>query len=374
MNKPGRAAGTAGLPEPSPKERAIVGCILGTAVGDALGLACEGLSRQRQLRMFPDLCGYGLLPSGKGLCSDDTEHTCMLAQSLIGVAGLDADAAARKFLSSFGWRLRFWLLGLPAGIGLATLRAILKLWIGFPPRLSGVRSAGNGPAMRVALIGVCHGDDPPRLRALVRAATRITHTDPKAEHGALAVALAAHHAAAGGTVSPADFARRLRELLGEEGRELAALVDEVAQSVERGEAAADYAARRGGANGIGGYMLHTIPAVLHVWLSGQDDYRRAVTATVRLGGDSDTTAAIVGALVGARVGKQGIPPEWLGNLWEWPRTVAWMERLGMRLGESVRERINARALPLNWPGLLARNLLFIPLVLLHGFRRLLPPY
>jgi len=39
--------------EPYPKERAIVGCILGTAVGDALGLACEGLSRCRQLRMFP---------------------------------------------------------------------------------------------------------------------------------------------------------------------------------------------------------------------------------------------------------------------------------------------------------------------------------
>ena len=118
---------------PAAKEHAITGCILGTAVGDAMGLALEGLSRRRQPRMFPDISGYRLLPLGKGLCSDDTEHTCMLAQSLIGVAGLDAEAAARTFSSSFGWRLRFWLLGMPAGIGLATLRSILKLWIGFPP-------------------------------------------------------------------------------------------------------------------------------------------------------------------------------------------------------------------------------------------------
>jgi ADP-ribosyl-[dinitrogen reductase] hydrolase len=356
------------------KERAIVGCLLGTAVADALGLALEGLSRRRQPRMFPDLSSHKLLPFGKGMCSDDTEHTCMLAQSLIGVAGMDADKAARKFSSSFGWRLRFWLLGMPAGIGLATLRAILKLWLGFSPGYSGVYSAGNGPAMRVALVGVCHGDDPARLRALVRAATRITHTDPRAEHGALAVALAAHLAASGADVSPADYARQLRGLLGDEGKELAALVDAVARSVEAGESAADYTARNGSANGVSGYMLHTVPAALHVWLAHQSDYRRAITETVRLGGDSDTVAAIVGAIVGARVGKAGIPAEWLQNLWEWPRTTAWMERLGAKLAAACASRENGRALPLNWPGLLLRNALFIPLVLAHGFRRLLPPY
>ena len=65
--------------------------------GDALGLACEGLSRRRQSRMFPDLDGYKLLPFGKGLCSDDTEHTCMLAQSLIETAHFrDPDGMAQK--------------------------------------------------------------------------------------------------------------------------------------------------------------------------------------------------------------------------------------------------------------------------------------
>jgi len=285
----------------------------------------------------------------------------------------DVNELARAFASGFGWRLRFWLLGLPAGIGLATLRAILKLWIGFPARYSGVFSAGNGPAMRVALLGVCYGDDPPRMRALVRAATRATHTDPKAEHGALAVALAAHLAAAGQDAAPEDYARRLRELLGDEARELLALVDDAAQSVKRGETAAEFAARNGCPNGVSGYMLHTVPAALHVWLSHQSDYRKGVTAMVRLGGDSDTSAAIVGAIIGARVGKDGIPAELLRDLWEWPRTPEWMEKLGNSLAENSTYG-GSQAVFLNPFALMLRNVLFIPLVLAHGFRRLLPPY
>jgi ADP-ribosyl-[dinitrogen reductase] hydrolase len=360
---------------PASKHHAITGCILGTAVGDAMGLACEGLSRRRQSRLFPRLDGYRLLPFGKGMCSDDTEHTCMLAQSLIATAGSrSADDMQRRFSSNFAWRLRFWVLGMPAGIGFATLRAIFKLWIGFPPRYSGVYSAGNGPAMRVAPIGVCYGDDPALMRALVRTATRITHTDPKAEHGALAVALAAHLSASGADISPADYGRRLREALGGEPGELLPLVERVVQSVARGESTADFAAGAGCAHGISGYIFHTVPAALHAWLSHQGDYRASVMTIIRLGGDTDTAAAIVGAIAGARVGRDGIPAQWLRDLWEWPRTVAWMEALSERLAQRCEDRLNGGALPLSRLLLLVRNALFIPLVLAHGLRRLLPPY
>ena len=64
---------------PEATERAVTGCLLGTAVGDALGLACEGLSKARQRRLYPDLAGYHFL-FGRGMTSDDTEHTCMLAR------------------------------------------------------------------------------------------------------------------------------------------------------------------------------------------------------------------------------------------------------------------------------------------------------
>ena len=134
----------------SDKRRAIEGCLIGTAVGDALGLAGEGLSRRRQARLFPDLSRPHFL-GRQGMVSDDTEHTCLVAQALIASAG-ELEALTR----ALAWRLRFWLLGGPAGIGWATLRATVKLWLGVPPDRSGVWSAGNGPAMRSALLGVCY--------------------------------------------------------------------------------------------------------------------------------------------------------------------------------------------------------------------------
>ncbi|MDH3640868.1 MAG: ADP-ribosylglycohydrolase family protein, partial [Gammaproteobacteria bacterium] len=169
------------------REDSIVGCLLGTAVGDAIGLPYEGLSRRRAPLLLgpPDrqrlLFGYGLV-------SDDTEHACFVAQSLIA-SGYQNDIFERQLAR----RLRYWFLGLPAGIGFATLRAIIKLWVGFRPASSGVYSAGNGPAMRVPIIGAAV-DDLELLASLVRTSTRMTHTDPKAEHGALAVALAARMA------------------------------------------------------------------------------------------------------------------------------------------------------------------------------------
>jgi ADP-ribosyl-[dinitrogen reductase] hydrolase len=95
----------------------------------------------------------------------------------------------------------------------------------------------------------------------------------------------------------------------------------------------------------------------------------AIEAVVALGGDADTTGAIVGALVGATTGSSGIPPEWLAGMWEWPRSVRWMRRLAERLAAD-----GSSPLPLLWPGLILRNTLFLAVVLLHGLRRLLPPY
>ena len=355
------------------QERAITGCLLGTAVGDALGLACEGLSRRRQAKMFPTLDSHHLLPFGKGMTSDDTEHTCMLAQSLIVTAHGELAELEQKFSANFAWRLRFWLTGLPAGIGLATLRAILKLWLGFPARYSGVYSAGNGPAMRAALIGVCYGGDPARMRALVRAATRMTHIDPKAEYGAFAVAYAAYLAATrDDDISAQEFLNQLGQHI--DDREFVALIRNVVESVARGETAETFAGSVGCTHGVSGYMYHTLPCVLHVWLTHQHDYRAAVTTLIRLGGDTDTTAAILGAIVGARVGKAGVPALWISNLVEWPRSVPWMEQLSTRLAATCTAQTNGSSLWINPFKLLIRNIFFMVIVLLHGLRRRLPPF
>jgi ADP-ribosyl-[dinitrogen reductase] hydrolase len=121
---------------------AILGSLLGVAVGDSLGLPSEGLSRRRAQRLHRSRLRHRLI-LGRGMISDDTEHTLMLANALRHSPN-DAAQCARNF----GWRLRFWLLALPAGVGFTTEKAVLRLWLGFPASRSGVNSAGNGAAMR----------------------------------------------------------------------------------------------------------------------------------------------------------------------------------------------------------------------------------
>ena len=350
------------------KESALVGTLLGTAVGDAIGLPYEGLSACRGRRIFgePGRCRF--LPS-RGMVSDDTEHACITTQALIA-SGDDVDAFAKHL----AWGLRIWLLGIPGGIGLATLKATLKLWLGVPPCRSGVWSAGNGPAMRSAILGASI-NDLSLLRRFVQVSTRITHTDPKAERGAQAVAFAARLASSGSSIEPRQFADSLLNYLADSCEEEAMrLVDAAVTSVESGQSTEDFARSLGLERGVSGYIYHTLPIVIQAWLRHQNDYRSAITAVIRCGGDTDTTAALVGGIIGCRVGKNGIPNDWLEQLWEWPRSVSWMEKLASQLHEFRTTGLTTKPLRLPTYGVLPRNLLFNTIVLLHGFRRLGPPY
>ena len=340
----------------------IVGSILGTAVGDALGLPYEAISRGRAARLWGEPTGYRFF-LGRGMVSDDTEHTCIVAQALAASGG-DPKTFERKL----AWGLRWWLLGLPAGIGFATLRATVKLWLGFPPKSSGVFSGGNGPAMRSAIIGAAIADRE-RMRKLVVANTRITHRDPKAFHGALAVALAAHDPAAGGE----QYLARLTQEL-PDAKEFLDLVSRAVKSAAAGESTPAFAASVRLDQGITGYVYHTVPACIHAWLAHRGDYRGAVMDIVRCGGDTDTTAAIVGGIVGSAVGRDAIPAEWRNGLFEWPRNVAWMERLAASLEFSTAQHKPVAPPRVFGPWVLIRNVFFMAVVLVHVARRCLPPY
>jgi ADP-ribosylglycohydrolase len=348
---------------------AAAGCLLGTAVGDALGLPCEGLSRRRQQRLGFDLSRYSFVLD-RGMCSDDTDHACMVAQALAASAGVP-----RRFAASLAWRLRFWLAALPAGVGFATLRAILRLWLFVPPPFAGVRSAGNGPAMRSALLGVAFADDEPLLLMHVSACTTITHRDVRAECGALAVALAARSALRGeGAARYLVHLRRLAAPFGAAGGELVGLVERAAASVDRAEPTEAFAAAIGCGKAVSGYMYHSVPVALHAWLAHPLDLEAALAAAIRCGGDTDSVGAITGAIVGAGSGAAGIPAARLERLWDWPRGVRWIEGAGRNAITAVDSRTRRPPLylaPWNW---LARNLFFLAVVLGHGFRRLLPPY
>lgn len=339
-----------------------VGALLGTAVGDALGLPGEGLRPDRIARQWGGVWRHRFL-AGRGMVSDDTEHAAFVAQCLI-----ENGSDAAGFRRALARRLRWWLAALPAGVGLATARAILRLWVGISPERSGVYSAGNGPMMRSAIIGVRYADDGNRRREFVAASTRITHTDPRAEIAALAVAeLAASICVHGDELDPAIVLSGVST-----DPEWRALVANITAAYAADRSVRDFAVSLGLEHGVTGYAWHTAPVAIYAWWHHRGDFRAAMSAALVCGGDTDTVGAIVGALTGAEVGEKGIPAEWISGICEWPRTVGWLRELGVVVGHVAMRDETRRAPAYAWPGVIPRNAFFLLVVLAHGFVRLVP--
>lgn len=337
----------------------LAGVLWGTAVGDSLGLPAEGISRRGiECLGWKDNWRHRLL-FGHGMLSDDTEHTLLVVEALTEHPG-DVDAFRRVLAK----KLRWWLLALPAGVGMATARAILKLWLGVAPERSGVFSAGNGPAMRSAIIGAYFADRPEQIETYVRAATELTHTDPKALVGALAVAYCA--------ATPNDLPliwQRLQGLSAIEPEAWPALLGQLEKSVAAELTMEAYAQLLGQEKAVSGYVYHTVPVALFAFFRRAKEARgfsRAMTDVLNCGGDADTAGAIVGAIVGASTGVAGIPQEWQAGIMDWPRGKGVIAKAADCL-------VAGQALsPVFWPSTLVRNLFFLVVVLAHGFLRLVP--
>lgn len=173
---------------------------------------------------------------------------------------------------------------------------------------------------------------------------------------------------------PERYSSALQTVLDASASELIALVRQAVDSARRGESTVQFAVALGAGDEVTGYVYQTVPVALHAWLCHPRDLRSAVLNVVHCAGDTDTTAAIVGAIVGAGVGQEGIPREWRNALWEWPRTVGWMERLGAQLAQVCENQRPQQALGLPVLPLIGRNFVFACVVVIHGLRRLLPPY
>jgi len=346
------------------------GIILGTAVGDALGLPAEGLSRRRLRKLFPGTWRHRFV-CGRGMTSDDTEHTVFVGQSLLVYPD-----SVERFAGRLAWCLRWWLASLPAGIGWATLRSILYLWLGFSPNRSGVYSAGNGPAMRCAVIGAFFASHPNRMETYLEASTRITHSDPRALIGARAVArLTAWTVRDKLSQRPGieNFIFLLQQC-GSEDKEWLEIVAAIRSACIQNLTVEGFADSRGLAAGVTGYIYHTVPVAAYAWYKHFGDFEATLCAVLDCGGDTDTAGAIAGALVGAVTGDQAISRDWKKDLAEWPRGEKFLIELADKLAECGESFKPASCVSYFWPGVLPRNLIFMAIVLLHGLRRLAPPY
>jgi ADP-ribosylglycohydrolase len=355
------------LTEPRALQARLEGVLLGTAVGDALGLPAEGLSPGRIQRLWKGNWRMRFL-LGHGMISDDTEHTLMVAQALLSHGD---DAAA--FQCALARKLRWWFAGLPAGVGLATATACFKLWVGFPPGRSAVASAGSGPAMRSAILGAFFADQPETRRQFVRVSSTLTHRGWQAETAALAVAEAAALAVNAQRGPEISNVLSVLSALSSEA-DWRKLILQMEAGLGRNDSVRDFVQTLGLKKGVSGYALHVVPVALYAWLRHPADFRSALTSALDCGGDADTVGAIVGALSGANGGSEIIPHEWVSRLFEWPRSVTFIRSVAQRLAEHKQAGQPLGEVSYFWPGIPLRNVLFLAAVLAHGVRRLLPPY
>ena len=214
--------------------RPLASTLIGIALGDALGLPHEGLSARRIARRLGGKPPRpGLLP-GLMMVSDDTDHAAMA----LG-AWRDSGGDSDKFVRILARRFRWWFAALPPGVGLATAKATIRLWLGWSPLRSGSASAGNGPLMRSAIIGVVLRDDAKRRRMAVDLSSRLTHTDERALDSARILAEACAHLSTCGR--PVD-SRTFCSVLADQAStpEVRRLLEALAAGPKDGESVSDF--------------------------------------------------------------------------------------------------------------------------------------
>ncbi len=307
----------------------IQGCLMGVAIGDALGMPVETMKHDDVMKLNDGKGVIGFMPPVQkrvwdtanlkaGDTTDDWQLTRAVARSLIRTKGkLDVvDCADEHVLalkqSAFGW-------------GKTTQRAIEDIWEGrrlpgvdpLPPAEPG-RGCGNGIIMKVAPLAISarlHLVNSLDMWPEIKALGGITHSDIRASIAAQAVAHCIRVALNDG-------------IMYMDGRDISSGamygVIQAAVAVEDSESAGHDVSMRifrvyeligtpdgvRTASGGGFHAVDTAAFCVGTFMRHPVDFRAGVLEAVNAGGDTDTNASIVGGMIGANHGLQCIPQEW----------------------------------------------------------------
>jgi ADP-ribosylglycohydrolase len=301
---------------------ALTGCLLGQALGDALGFVVEARPFEVARRYVDHYLRAGRAGErahpefGFGQYSDDTQLARELLLSVVEAGEWSPETFARRLSGLFE-------RGEDVGAGPGTRAAAARLGAGTHWSLAGTPApyAGNGSAMRVAPLGLVFSDIGARVTAAVEQSL-VTHLDPRCAAGAVAVAHAVALAARDGPLDSTDFLTQVAALAGAQDQSVASAIEGLAAWAHLPP---DEAARWLHAEGLDpayadewqGISAFVTPSVvwsLYSFLRNPDDYWSAVCTAIGAGGDTDTLAAIAGAIAGARLGPSALPAELVEQL------------------------------------------------------------
>lgn len=316
------------------------GVLLGQACGDALGVPYEFASPLATVEV-PRMSGGGLGGYAPGEWSDDTQMAVCIAQVIAHGTLANSDAAMSGIADGF---VR-WLESGPADIGAQT-SAVLRSarrggddYVGMLDASRALhqrtgRTAGNGALMRTGIIGVSRLADREQTATAARAVAELTHWDPVAGDSCVLWCEAVRRAAVDGVL---DVESGLDLLPAGPRRRWSRWLDD-AQTHEP---------RFFTGNG------YTVTALQAAWSAivhtdrGDGDPRhllRALHAAIRIGHDTDTVAAIAGALLGARYGVSAVPFDLRRTVHGWPSL-----RARDLVHLAYRTAIQGRVGPHQWP-------------------------
>jgi ADP-ribosylglycohydrolase len=298
------------------------GALYGLAIGDALGMPTQLLSRAEiRARWGELLTGFEPAPPGHpiaagmpaGAVTDDTEQAVLLGRLLVrGHGTIDPNEFASALVS---WERDMAGRGSEDLLGPSTRRAVAAVLAGTPPGEAGATGDTNGAAMRIAPVGIAVApDDLPALVGQVVMASHLTHNTGIALAGAAAVAAAVSAGVSGAGVTQATaLAVEAARIAAGRGHWVAGA--DVAARIEWAAGLVTGRSRREAPDLI--YRLvgtslatqESVPAAFAVLAASPGDPWHACLLAASLGGDCDTIAAMAGAIAGACHGLGAFPPE-----------------------------------------------------------------
>ena len=279
------------------------GALLGLVAGNQLGVPTEHLGTPEAIRNAFPAGVVDLAPPPKNSpYDDDAAMALLLGESLLASRDFDAADVARRWVK--------WMKVDGRGIGVTTRRALTLIDRGKEPFEAGRlanqenpgRSAGNGSVMRCIPVALRYHDSVERLIRVSTQQAAITHADERCTWGAAAVNLAARELLHGNIY----FIEEVLHKIGD--RAPRALRDAIHRVPREQESNLPIAVPE-----EAGYVIHCVEIAF--WFVAHDrTLEEALTYLVQAGGDTDTNAAVAGALLGARYGEVALPPRWVDQL------------------------------------------------------------
>ncbi len=299
------------------------GAILGCFLGDAFGAGFEGMSPERAVFHLDNL-------SKKFTRSytDDTDMTLALGESIAESCEIDPEGIAKHFSLS---------CDLTRGYAIGTIKAVLALraglkWHQVARIVFEEGSFGNGAAMRVSPVGLFYHHDLDSLQEAAIKQANVTHVHPLGQWGAVMQACSVGLAISQNPGEPfkkEQMVTSLREVLWRGPFVYVKALNKIVEMVVQGKKLHAREVVQSLGNGVEAHL--SVPSAGYIAITYSPDFCDAIRAAISLGGDTDTIAGMVGAIVGAHVGEKGLPVEWIEQLEDGPRGRSFARSLADRL-------------------------------------------